>query len=216
MNTPEASVSSNRQISPPLGLGVVGVLWVGCTALQTLFVVGYVPEPWSAVLGFVPGIAGVVALRAAGFSRGQLFLRVAPLSCGGLAILVAIFVFGLAAILPFGVWQGWNWTVALVYAPASGISQELFFRAVLLPALLLALQERPRLALILHAALFALWHIGPFFVGAPIWAAFAVVLVPFVCGIGWGWQVKQDGTVFWAMVQHSLIWVIAGHFPMPE
>lgn len=141
---------------------------------------------------------------------------IGPFSRGGLAVLGAIFVFALAAILPFGVWRGWNWTTVLVYAPTSGVSQELFFRAVLLPALLLTLKGRPHLALILHAALSGFWHIGPFFVGAPIWAAFVVVLVLFVCGIGWSWQVKQDGTVFWAMVQHSLIWVIAGQFPMPE
>lgn len=216
MNTSRSQVSSTGLISRSAALGAVVLLWMGYTALQTLFVVGWVPEPWSAVLGFVPGIAGVVALRAAGFPRAQLFLRVAPLSRGGFAVLAAIFVFGLAAILPFGVWQGWNWPAALVYGPASGVSQELFFRAVLLPALLLALRERSHLALILHAALFGLWHIGPFFVGAPIWAAFAVVLVPFVSGIGWGWQVNHDGTVLWAMAQHSLIWVIAGQFPMPE
>lgn len=216
MNTSRASVSSTRPIGRSAALGAVGLLWMGYTALQTLFVVGRVPEPWSAVLGFVPGIAGIAALRAAGFSWAQLFLRVASPSRGGLAVLAAILVFALAAILPFGVWQGWNWTAALVYAPASGVSQELFFRAVLLPVLLLTLTHRPRLALILHSALFGLWHIGPFFVGAPIWAAFAVVLVPFVCGIGWGWQVKHDRTVLWAIVQHSLIWVIAGQFPMPE
>jgi membrane protease YdiL (CAAX protease family) len=203
-------------ISRRAALGVVGLLWVSYTALQTLFVMGRIPEPWSAVLGLVPGIAGIAALRGAGVSWRQFFLQVAPLSRGGLAVLTAIFVFALAAILPFGTWQGWNWAAALVYAPASGVSQELFFRAVLLPALLLILKERLRLALILHAALFGLWHVGPFFVGAPIWAVFAVVLVPFVSGIGWGWQVKHDGTVLWAMVQHSLIWVIAGQFPMPE
>jgi membrane protease YdiL (CAAX protease family) len=203
-------------MSRPVALGVVGLLWMGYTALQTLFVVGGIPESWSAVLGFVPGIVGIAALRGAGLSRAQLFLRVGPLSHGGLAVLTAVFVFALAVVLPFGSWQGWNWTVALAYAPASGVSQELFFRAVLLPALLVTLKEQPRLALVLHAALFGLWHVGPFFVGAPIWAGLAVVLVPFVSGIGWGWQVKHDGTVLWAMVQHSLIWVIAGQFPMPE
>lgn len=216
MNTSGAPLPSSRPIRRPVVMGVVGLLWIGYTALQTLFVVERVPEPWSAILGFVPGILGIAALRAAGASRAQLFLQVAPLSRGGTAVLTAIFVYALAAIVPFGIWRGWNWSAALVYAPASGVSQELFFRAVLLPALLLALKERPRLALVLHSALFGLWHIGPFFVGAPIWAAFAVVLVPFMSGIGWGWQVRHDKTVLWAMIQHSLIWVIAGQFPMPE
>lgn len=216
MNGFRTSVSSNKLLARSAALGVVGLLWIGYTALQTLFVVGRVPEPWSAVLGFVLGIAGVVALRAAGSSWAQLFLRVAPLSRGGLAVLAAVLVFALVVVLPFGTWQGWNWAAELVYGLASGVSQELFFRTVLLPALLLTLKAGPRLALVLHAALFGLWHIGPFFVGAPVWAAVAVVLVPFVSGIGWGWEVKHDGTVLWAMVQHSLIWVIAGQFPMPE
>jgi hypothetical protein len=42
------------------------------------------------------------------------------------------------------------------------------------------------------------------------------MLVPFLCGIGWGWQVRRDRTVVWAMVQHSLIWVIGFQFPMVE
>jgi membrane protease YdiL (CAAX protease family) len=216
MKTSRFSVASTGLIGRSAAIGAVVLLWTGYTVLQTLFVTGHVPEPWSAILGFVPGVAGVAVLSVAGFPRVQLFLQIAPLSRRGLVVLAAIFVFALAAILPFGTWQGWNWMVALIYAPASGVSQELFFRAALLPALLVTLKQRPRLALILHSALFGLWHIGPFFLGAPIWAAFAVVLVPFMSGIGWGWQVKHDGTVLWAMVQHSLIWVIAGQFPMPE
>jgi membrane protease YdiL (CAAX protease family) len=129
--------------------------------------------------------------------------------------LAAVFVFALAAILPVGTWAGWSWLAALVYAPASGIAQELFFRAALLPAAEWTLKGRPGLALILHAALFGLWHIGPLFVGAPLWAVIAVTLVPFVSGIGWGWQVRHDGTVIWAMLQHSLIWVIGLQLAMP-
>ena len=212
----QSTISSRRLTGRASAVGAILVLWAGYTALQTLFVVGVVPEPWSAGLGFLPGVLGVVVLTGAGMSRRQLFLQAAPLSRRGFAVLAGIFVLGLAVIVPFGTWRGWNWMMALVYAPASGISQELFFRAALLPALLLTLKQRPRLALTLHALLFGLWHIGPFFVGAPIWAGVAVVLVPVVCGIGWGWQVKHDRTVLWAMIQHSLIWVIAGQFPMPD
>jgi len=53
-----------------------------------------------------------------------------------------------------------------------------------------------------------LWHIGPLFMGTPLPAVAAIMLVPFIAGIGWGWQVKRDGTVVWAMVQHSLIWML--------
>lgn len=211
-----SSISSRKPFGQPMAIAAVVLLWMSYAALQTLLVTGHVSEPLSAVLSFVPGVVGVAALSAAGLAREQLFLRMAPLSRQGLMVLAAIFAFALAVVLPFGTWQGWNWMAALVYAPASGVSQELFFRAVLLPAFLLALRGRIRLALILHSILFGLWHIGPFFVGAPIWAAVAVVVVPFVCGIGWGWQVQHDKTVLWAMVQHSLFWVIAGQFPMPE
>jgi len=205
---------SRRGISRTAALVVVLLLWAAYTTLQTLFVTGDISETWSAILAFLPGVIGVAVLLAAGRSRADLFLRIAPLSRGGLVVLIVIAVVGLAVVVPFGTWQGWNWTAALLYAPASGVSQELFFRAALLPALLWVLKQRPRLALILHAVLFGLWHIGPFFVGAPIWAGVAVVMVPLLCGVGWGWQVQHDRTVLWAMVQHSLIWVIGLQFPM--
>jgi membrane protease YdiL (CAAX protease family) len=198
-------------------VGIVILLWFVYTVLQTLSVVYKVAEIWSAIVGFVAGLLAVGVLLAAGLSTEDCYLRVRRLSWVGLVVLVAIAVVALAAVLPFGAWQGWNWLAALVYAPASGIAQELFFRSALLPTMHLALrQERPGLALLLHALLFGLWHIAPLFVGAPLWAVAAVMLVPFVCGIGWGWQVRRDRTVVWAMVQHSLIWVIGLQFPMAE
>jgi membrane protease YdiL (CAAX protease family) len=72
------------------------------------------------------------------------------------------------------------------------------------------------LTVILHSTLFGLWHIGPLFLGAPRWAVLAVLIVPFLAGIGWGWQVRNDRTVLRAMVQHTLIWVVAGQFSMPQ
>ena len=197
--------------------GIVLMLWLGYTVLQTLSVVHGLPEIGSSVVGFVPGLLAVGVLLAAGFSTEDCYLRLRRLSWAGLAVLVAIAVLALAAVLPFGAWQGWNWLAAMVYAPADGIAQELFFRSALLPAMHQALKrERRALALLLHALLFGLWHIAPLFMGAPLWAVAAVMLVPFVCGIGWGWQVRRDQTVVWAMIQHSLIWVIGLQFPMPE
>jgi membrane protease YdiL (CAAX protease family) len=137
------------------------------------------------------------------------------LSWQGFGVLAVVFVFALAAILPFGAWRGWSWLAALVYAPASGASQELYFRAALLPAVQALLKDRPSAALGLHAVLFGLWHIGPLFMGAPIGAVIAIMLVPLLCGLGWGWQVQRDRTVLWAMVQHSLIWVIGLQFAFP-
>ena len=183
--------------------------------LQTLFVLGTFGDMASAILGFVPGILGLGVLLAAGLSRQECYLVVRPLSWTGFAVLGAVFVFAEAAILPVSVWQGWSWQAALIYAPASGISQELFFRSVLLPAMQRVLKRRRGWALVLHSVLFGLWHIGPLFLGAPLWAVMLVMLVPFLSGLGWGWQVTRDRTVLWAMVQHSLIWVIALQFAQP-
>ena len=80
-------------------------------------------------------------------SRRDCFLTLAPLSRKGFIVLAVVFVFSLSAILPFGRWTGWNWPKMLVYAPTGGVSQELFFRACLLPALLLALPMRSRVTL---------------------------------------------------------------------
>lgn len=80
---------------------------------------------------------------------------------------------------------------------------------------MLVLKKRLGLALLAHSVLFGLWHIGPLLLGAPIWVAIAVMFVPFLSGVGWGWQVQHDRTVVWAMVQHSLIWVIGLQFAVP-
>lgn len=213
----KTSSVSKPSVSPAAALVTVLLLWLGYTVLQTAFVMGYVGEAGSALLGFAPGLLGLVVLRAVGVSRRACFLEVRKPSWPGVAVLVGIFVLALVVVLPFGEWQGWSWQGALIYAPASGISQELFFRAVLLPALLhLGVKGRPNVGLLLHAVLFGLWHIGPLFVGAPLWAVIAVMLVPFLSGLGWGWQVMRDRTVVWAMLQHSLIWVIGNQFPMPD
>ena len=212
MSVSATSEPLEKPIKLRIAAGIVILLWLAYAALQTLFVMQYLSEALAAILGFIPGILGVGALLAAGLSVRDCYLRVAPLSRTGLAVLAAVFFFALAAILPFGVWTGWNWIAAFGYAPASGISQELFFRAALLPAIVVTFKKRPILALVLHSLLFGLWHIGPLFVGAPLWAVVAIMFVPFLSGIGWGWQVQRDKTVVWAMVQHSLIWIIGSPF----
>jgi membrane protease YdiL (CAAX protease family) len=198
-----------------IAIAIVILLWVGYTVLQTAAVIGHIGDGWSAALGILPGLLGVAVLRSAGKKREECYLTVNPISLPGLAVLAGVFVFALSAMLPIMVWRGWSWTAALILAPAGGISQELFFRSSLLPAFQSLLGRRHRLALIGHSVLFGLWHIGPLFVGAPIWAVIAVMLVPFLSGIGWGWQVMRDRTVYWAMIQHSLIWVIGLQFAVP-
>jgi membrane protease YdiL (CAAX protease family) len=191
---------------------IVLLLWVGYTVLQTMAVIGRVSEEWSAVLGFLPGILGVTVLLLVGMTREECYLVFKPVSMRGFAVLVAVFIFSLSAILPVMVWNGWDWKAALILAPAGGIAQELFFRSTLLPTIRNVFSQKRRWALIIHSVLFGLWHIGPLFVGAPAWAVLAVMAVPFLAGIGWGWQVMHDRTVIWAMIQHSLIWVIGLQF----
>jgi membrane protease YdiL (CAAX protease family) len=202
-------------INRNLAVVLVLVLWLVYTIMQTLSVLEYISEDAYLVFGFLPGMAGVVILLLSGLSREQCYLKFKAPSLYGILVLIGIFIFALAAVLPFGEYNGWDWRAALVLAPAGGIAQELFFRSALLPAVLVMVLRRPILGIVLHSVLFALWHIGPLFVGAPVWAVFAVMLVPFLCGIGWGWQVNRDRTVIWAMVQHSLFWVIGLQFPIP-
>ena len=201
---------SSRRLT--ISTSSVLLLWAGYTTLQTLGVMGHISVDMSAALGFIPGVLGVTILLLVGFKREDCFLVFNPISGKGLAILVVVFVFALSAMLPVMVWQGWSWKAALILAPAGGIAQELFFRSALLPALRHLFRRSAKIALVSHSVLFGLWHIGPLFLGAPVWAVIAVMTVPFLSGIGWGWQVVNDRTVIWAMVQHSLIWVIGLQF----
>jgi membrane protease YdiL (CAAX protease family) len=191
---------------------IVLLLWAGYTTFQTLGVMGRLSEDISAALGFIPGVLGVTILLSVGFKREDCFLVFNPISGKGFAILAVVFAFALSSMLPVMVWQGWSWKAALILAPAGGIAQELFFRSTLLPTLRHLFRRSDKFALIIHSVLFGFWHIGPLFVGAPVWAVIAVMAVPFLSGIGWGWQVVNDRTVIWAMVQHSLIWVIGLQF----
>jgi hypothetical protein len=131
-----------------IAAAMVFCLWLAYTVLQTLAVMQRLSEPAYAAIGFLPGILGVGVLLAAGISREECYLRIAPLSRRGLGVLAVVFFFALAAILPAGVWRGWDWVAAFVYAPASGVSQELFFRSALMPATLATFSKRPTLALI--------------------------------------------------------------------
>jgi membrane protease YdiL (CAAX protease family) len=210
MTTQNITEISSRKLF--IATSSVLLLWAGYTTLQTLGVMGRLSVDISAALGFFPGILGVTILLLLGFKREQCFLVYNPISGKGAAVLAVVFVFALSAMLPVMVWQGWSWKAALILAPAGGIAQELFFRSTLLPALRHVFRPREKFALILHAVLFGLWHIGPLFLGAPAWAVIAVMAVPFLSGIGWGWQVVKDRSVIWAMVQHSLIWVIGLQF----
>ncbi len=164
-----------------------------------------------AFLEFIPGLLGVAALLAAGLSLKDCFLHPARISWKG-----ALWLGASLLILPVmwitGRWVGWHPVDALLYAPASGISQELFFRAALLPILLAVLPGRPTLATLLHALIFAAWHLPKAFMTAPLPGAVGVAVVTFICGLVWAKQVQQDRTVYWLMAFHSIILIVNTFF----
>ena len=94
-------------------------------------------------------------------------------------------------------------------APASGVTQELYFRSALLPVLLRWLSNKP--ALLVHAAVFALWHLR-MLTQMPVPVALVSLAVMFLAGTGWGWQAMRDHTVVWAMAQHSLFLMVMALF----
>jgi membrane protease YdiL (CAAX protease family) len=187
------------------------LLWLAYTALQTVYVLGWISETWNAFLGILPGLLGVSGLLVAGFRFRDCYLQWKSVSRRGVVALLFSTIL-LLPVLTTGTWRGWSPIDALVYAPASGISQELFFRAVLLPSLLFYFQGKLWSSLLVHSTLFGLWHLGPIFMGAPLWAALAVMVVPFLGGLAWGWQVQRDQTVVWAKSAHILILIATSFF----
>lgn len=103
---PDRVGPSGYRIKPAAAIAVVILLWFAYSSLQTLTVLGHINEELSAIVAFLPGILGVASLLAAGLSLQDCFLRIAPISWRGLALLAAVFVFALSVILPFGVWTG--------------------------------------------------------------------------------------------------------------
>ncbi|MDL1943602.1 CPBP family intramembrane metalloprotease [Chloroflexi bacterium CFX2] len=196
---------------PPLTLRsatwIILLLWLVYTILYTLH-----PSDAPAVfLEFVPGVLAVAALLAAGISRQECYLRIAPISRTGLKLLAVSFLF-VPIILLTGHWRGWNGPSVLVYALASGISQELFFRAALLPLLLAKFKSKPFLAISIHSLFFALWHAPKAYMTAPLGGLIGVVAVTFINGLLWARQVERDRTVVWLMGYHSILLFINSFF----
>jgi hypothetical protein len=190
-----------------LAFWIVLFLWLIYTVLYTI----HPSDIAAAVLEFALGVIALGALLAAGFQRRDCFLRYAKLSRKGLAWLALSASF-MPLIWYTGCWTGWDWMAGLLYAPAGGISQELFFRAALLPLLLRAFKTNPLLALALHAFLFSLWHMPKVLLTAPLGGAIGVSLVTFVCGMLWGKQVQKDKTVVWIVVYHSSLLIVNSLF----
>ncbi len=188
----------------PATMVIILFLWLGNTGLQALVQTGLVTPPFSAVLEFIPGLLGLTVLCAAGFSVGECFLQIAPLTRRG-ALLLAITLPLLLPVFLIGKWTGWNPVNALVYAPAGAIAQVIFFRCALFPVFLRLIPGRPHLANLLAALLHGLWHVGPIVQGAAWYGALPVMLIPFLAGLAWNEQIRHDRTVLWAAIYHILV-----------
>lgn len=186
---------------------IVFLLWVFYTIIYTI----QLNDTLAAFLEFVPGILAIITLLVGGYTVHDLYLKPAPISLKG-AILLTVFLLALIPVLLTGDWTGFQFLPFFVYAPASGIAQELFFRSSLLPLALKICKGKNSLAITIQSFLFTLWHVPLAFAQAPLPGAIAVIIVTFIGGIIWGWQVNHDKTVYWAMVQHVIYLMVMSLF----
>jgi membrane protease YdiL (CAAX protease family) len=181
---------------------IVIALWAPYALLNVLF-----PGPLlTHGLGLLIAVVALGLLWSAGVSPRACFLALAPPSRQGLVLLALLSAF-IPAVLLLGRGQPFNWLEDLVYAPASALGQELYFRSALLVALGMVWHDNARLALAGQALAFALWHVRAFRV-APLAPAVGVLVVTFVAGLLWGMQVRRDRTVLYAVLQHALFLAI--------
>jgi membrane protease YdiL (CAAX protease family) len=187
--------------------GILFLLWLAYTAVYTIL-----PDSLpSVLLQLAPGLLAVSVLFIAGLRPRDCFLRAGRLSLAGLLLLLALTLL-LPLTLLSGRWAGWDWKAVLVYAPASAISQELFFRAALLPVLLMAFKDRAAAAIVSQALFFSAWHVPKVIRSAPPAGAIAVTLVTLLGGVIWGWQVYRDRTIVWATVHHAALLIVQSMF----
>ncbi len=182
---------------------IVIALWAPYALVNTLF-----PGPLLTYsLGLLIALVALGLLWSAGVSPRACFLALAPPSRQGLVLLALLSTFIPTALL-LGRGQPFNWLDDLVYAPASALGQELYFRSALLVALGMVWQRgNAGLALAGQALAFALWHVRAFRV-APLAPAVGVLVVTFVAGLLWGMEVRRDRTVLYAVLQHALFLAI--------
>jgi len=157
-------------------------------------------------LGLLIALVALGLLWSAGISPRACFLSLALPSRQGLVLLALLSAFIPAALL-LGRGQPFSWLDDLVYAPASALGQELFFRSALLVALGTVWRGDARLALAGQALAFALWHVRAFRV-APLAPAVGVLVMTFVAGLLWGMEVRRDRTMLYAVLQHALFLAI--------
>ena len=187
-------------------LAITLIMGVGITALDAF----QPAEPVLSILAFIPGAISIAApFSPWGRIRADMYLRSAKASLPGLAVLAAVTLLSLPIPGSNTGWTGWHWLPALVYAPASGIAQELYFRASLLPALERALRGKKTTAILLHSIIFVSYHFRTFQSVQLFPIGILIATVLFSAGCGWAWQVQRDRTVLWAIGQHCLFLMLA-------
>jgi hypothetical protein len=202
----------NHRLRFPLWFSLIFILLMGAgyTVLDLL----QPSEPLLTIFSFVPGAASFVALSATRHPQGtrSSYIRLRKLSIRGGVALGAATVLLLPILGSSSGFAGWRWIPALVYAPASGIAQELYFRASLLPVLESAVTSNPIYAVSLHSFVFVVFHLRTFFSIPSLPILLLVIVVLFSAGCAWGYEVQKDRTVVWAMVQHSVFLVVMSMF----
>jgi membrane protease YdiL (CAAX protease family) len=202
--------TSQFERRPQLAAWVMLPLWLIYTFIYTF----PFERNIAALLEAVAGTSGVLALLLLGFPSLELYLQLKPISKKGW-IALGLATLALLGPLASARWQGMRWLPFFVYAPLSGITQELFFRASLLPAIQRLCGGKTWRPLILHSVLFGLWHVPLAYLASPIspWVSvIALFVVTSLAGLAWGWQVQHDRTVIWSMVHHSILLMVMSLF----
>lgn len=181
-------------------LAITLVMAVAYTIHDTL----QMREPLFSVVSFGPGVLSICVLLASGFTREECSLTICWFSKSGIAVLALTFLLLFPILLSSTGDVRWNPLGAFVYAPASALAQELFFRSALLPALTKGLGGRSQLALPIHCLIFVAYHLRTFTSIGAIGPSIGVGLVLFLAGLAWGWESQKDRTVLWTSVQHSM------------
>jgi hypothetical protein len=177
--------------------GIVLALGVPYTILNVVY-----PGPLlTYTLGLLLALLALGALWLGGLSLGDCRLRLVRPSWRGLLLLLALCIFIPGAFLAGRVQQQ-DVPAAMLAAVTSAFAQELYFRAALLTALERLRPAHPSRMVLLQAGIFAVWHARAFRVVTPAPAS-GVLLLAFVAGAAWGWQVRHDRTLAYAVLQHA-------------
>jgi len=203
---------SRHQMQQPLPFAVALVITLIMSLVITWIDVLQPVEPILSILSFIPGLISITTLLLSGMSRANLYLRLDKISSQGLFVLIATTVLLLPILGSSTGFGGWKWLPALVFAPASGIAQEIYFRGSLLPALEKSVNDKKGIALLIHAMVFVGYHFRTFRSVPSLPVAMLVAVVLFLAGCGWAWQVQRDKTIVWAAAQHSLFLMIMSMF----